>query len=244
VLGTIALLDTTVGPCPAQRTWRDEFVQLNLGPLDRFCCKFAWALELRELRWPYEHADALPVLYTWANDRICETVQARDAAFAASVWAVGEALVAAAVRQRVHLGGVLAHPLVYANLSGRGGLLQTDAAWEVLTKPPPADGQLVLRTRAVVLASDGGSNAAIVWAGQPHAKAGAAGVVCFRPCAADASGLHALIDVGSGRFALPPLSEVRLESVTPAGEWRAPWLSAAEQPPTSCALLTVRVTWA
>ena len=262
-LGMVWLLEDTVGARPASHTWRDEFFgavfdQTNPagtpspGALVRVCCKFPWALELREAQWPLDHADALPLLYTWANARISHAVENRSAGLAASVWAAGDALIAAAGRQHIHMGGASQPPL-YANLSGRGGLMYDgDHVWERLT--PHATAAVTFRTSAIVLAADGESCAAgIVWAGQPRASsAQAAGVVRFLPAAADASGLHALVDVGSGRYALPPLSLVSLLSVEPPGAWNFPWdreqqdqenEKQAEVNPTRCPLYTVRVTW-
>ena len=46
-------------------------------------------------------------------------------------------------------------------------------------------------------------------------------VVCFRSAAADADGLHSLVEVANGGYALQPLSTATVESVQEAGEWEA-----------------------
>ena len=59
-------------------------------------------------------------------------------------------------------------------------------------------------------------------------------VVCFRAAPADAAGLHALVDVGSGRFALPPLSRVTLARVDEPGEWEPPWMMKEKRRSSCC----------
>ena len=62
-------------------------------------------------------------------------------------------------------------------------------------------------------------------------------VVCFRSAAADADGLHSLVQVGGGAYALPPRATVTLESVQEAGEWEVRGLRVQRR------LFVVRVTY-
>ena len=92
----------------------------------------------------------------------------------------------------------------------------------------------------------------VVWAGRPRAAdPSSPGIVCFRQSPPDAGGIHALVDVGSARHALPPLAIVTLERIDEPGEWAAPWYSDSDEDflpvpatPTRCRLFTVRVAWA
>ena len=236
-LGMVWLLDEMVGPSPKDRTWQDEFEKAYPGMLMRVTCKFPWSMELREAGWPKEHADVLPMVYTWPNSK-ATFPQAKG--FAACIWAVREALVAAASRQALNAVGPTP-PLLYANLHGRGGLQTMDANWEALERPFLYLGtSRTFRTLSIALAGDG--PAGIYWSGLPSTAASCSGVVCFRQGPADSSGLHALVDVGSGRFAVPPLTTVRLLRIDAPGSWRLPWMGS-EAEPMACPLYTVAVTW-
>ena len=97
-----------------------------------------------------------------------------------------------------------------------------------------------IRTSAIALATDGTTSAAVVWRGQPNHSDR---VVRFVPAAADESGLHALVSVGSGLYALPPGSRVRLESVDPPRHWKLPWEDDELTKYNRGHLYTVTVTW-
>ena len=58
----LAAIDEALGVIP--------LISDGLNALERFCCKFAWALELREARWPHDHADALPMLDAIDSSRL------------------------------------------------------------------------------------------------------------------------------------------------------------------------------
>lgn len=238
-LGAVWMLERCVGR-PEKVCWRDEFRRDRPGLLERLSCKFPWAMELQEERWPAEHAVAVAALYTGFNDEISCGVIDRNRGFAASLWTVGEALAQAATRARLHLPAAL-HPPVYANLSGRGGLLESDIRWSRLM--PHASG-VSFRTSAISLAADGSVGAMLVWAGTPKSggSSSARGVVAFAASRADTSGLHALVAVGAGRYALPPLSGVRLAKVDAPGTWRLPW-AADDTPMMSVPRYTVHVSW-
>ena len=267
-------------PPPSDPDWRDqEFKALNIGPFEKYVCKFAWALELRENGWPREQAEAMAILYTFANGALSRGVREGSRAFAASTYAIRDALGAAALRQGLYRGGHQQgmHEPLYANLRGRGGLATEDPRWEewllsvcgcrAAGSSSSSGGSSegsgggsgggeggggAFLTSAIALAAGELTRAGIVWAGQPHAARAAAGVVCFRAAPADATGLHALVDVGSGRYALPPLSRVSLVRVDEPGEWEIGWLPSAwearggdrgDATRTGCRLYTVCVTW-
>ena len=243
------------------------------GAIERYSSKFAWAIELRELAWPREHALAFTLLCTWGNALISRGVRERSPAYAASTWVVCNALAEQAARQRF-----TRPPPVYANLAGRGGLLADDPAWEALlrvggegsaaggsaaagsaTAGSAAGGSaaggspLLLSTSAIVLAASELAWRGVVWAGRPTASQEGAGVVCFRQ-QSPAFGAHrALVDVGSGRYALPPLARVRLEAVDEPGMWELPGeggpraaaggASCSAQAAARCRRFTVSVNW-
>lgn len=241
-LGMVWLLEKSVGWPAAKREWQDEFDASFPGMITRLSCKFPWARELCEEGWTTEHAMALALSYTWPNG----TCAFCSPAFAASVWITGEALVAAAARQQINSGTMLA-PL-YAKLDGRSGLTtKDDKSWHTLATERVV-GERV-RTRSIAIATDGSTRQSIYWAGMPQGQERDAGVVRILPARADASGLHTLVHVGSGLFALPPLASARLLSVDAPGTWRLPWMSASsssgEVSPatTACPLYSVEVTW-
>ena len=188
MLGSITWLEERVGQRRHDRDWRDEFLLLKMGPVENKLVGFAWPLELRELGWPPEHAEALAVLATWVdklfNFRIHE--------FAASAWMVREALVHAAKRQPIHMSN--AHPHLYAMLGrdgappflkpDRGSDSRSDSqqqfpevdvcCWNKLTRLVKGRYALskltsdqratnFLRTDAITLATDGSTNAG--WCG-------------------------------------------------------------------------------
>ena len=62
-------------------------------------------------------------------------------------------------------------------------------------------------------------------------------IVCIRSAAADADGLHSLVQTGGGTYELPPLATVTLESVQEAGEWEVRGLRVQRR------LFTVRVAF-
>ena len=262
MLGSITWLEERVGQRRHDRDWRDEFLLLKMGPVENKLVGFAWPLELRELGWPPEHAEALAVLATWVdklfNFRIHE--------FAASAWMVREALVHAAKRQPIHMSN--AHPHLYAMLGrdgappflkpDRGSDSRSDSqqqfpevdvcCWNKLTRLVKGRYALskltsdqratnFLRTDAITLATDGSTNAGLVWRGQPGHQV--RHVVRFIPKAADEKGLHALVYVGSGLYALPPLSCVRLESTDAPFTWKLPWSDEVSHG----TLYTVSVSW-
>lgn len=248
-LGALEVLAAAIGRKPMDLDWRDEYARASKIPrqtLDRFGCKLAWSLELRELHWPWEHAESFALLHTWANRAMAASVHARDATHAACTWATCEALVAAAGRQNLHVATRLpAHPPAYANIAGRGGLAYNDPmAWDWLRSATDADIGRQFTTHGVALASTvGGASSGVVGAELPNAMK-ADGLVCFHAAAADASGLHAMVDVGSGRYALPPLSRITLLAIKPAGTWTPLW-EADGRPclKTPGPLFTVSVEW-
>lgn len=121
-LALLETLQTTVGLPPVERGWRDELSTVrDADAALRSSCKFPWALELREEGWTTEHAHSLALLYTWANRDIARSVRERSTDFAASTWAVCEALLTAGARQQQ-----TGPPTSYANLFGRGGLATDD----------------------------------------------------------------------------------------------------------------------
>lgn len=207
------------------------------GAIERYSCKFAWALELRELAWPRDHADALALLGTFATADVARSVRARSSAHAASTWVLCDALTQAAARQMR-----LARTLTYACLTGRGGLATDDPVWAALLAEDPACG-VTFSTSTVALAASSELQAAVVLRSAPSARTLAAahlvGVVCFEPRPPLHGGFRALVDVGSGRTALPPFAHVRLVAVDEPGEWRLSEMDA----PAPCRRYTVHVDW-
>lgn len=206
------------------------------GAIERNVCKFAWALELRELAWPREHAQALALLYTWGNQAISRSVRQRSPLLTASTWIVCEALAQAYARQ---MGASRPH-LVYANLHGRGGLIADDPRWKALLAPHVARGTS-FSTSAIAMTASEMTRRGVVWSGQPTAAAGA-GVACFKPRLAAFGSRRSLVDVGSGRFALPPFACVTVHAVEEAGEWRL-GKDEGEGSRTLCRRYTVFVDW-
>ena len=279
VLGAVTALESAVGPRPSDLDWRAEF---SLAERNRFACKFAWSLELREMKWPQEEADVVSIVYTWGNRSLSAAARDGSRTFAASTWAVGEALLRAALRSPRCNSRLAAHPPLYAKLRGRGGLAHGDETWECLlggggggggdapaapAAPAALPGQ-TFATRGIALATaEHARTSAVVWAGQPTASPFEGGVVRFLPARPDTAGIHALVDVGSGRYALPPLSLVTLVRVDEPGEWRleedagecsssssstsgdssgssgSGSSSSPDRPKTRCRLYTVRVAW-
>lgn len=205
------VLHSTVGPQP-DHNWRTEWAGKNL---ERLGCKFAWALELREEGWTREHAEAFAILYTWCNRDLSCAIQTSASRFAASTWLLSEAMLAAACRCRDTA------PVVYAKLRGRGGLAADDSAWEPLAAATPIT-RLTLQTTSIALAVHELAAAGVVWAGTPSTASESEGIVRFVSRKTARGALRSLVPVGSGRFALPPLSCVTLERVDPPGGWQWP----------------------
>ena len=207
MLGSITWLEERVGQRRHDRDWRDEFLLLKMGPVENKLVGFAWPLELRELGWPPEHAEALAVLATWVdklfNHRIHE--------FAASAWMVREALMHAAAAAHPHEQRAPS-PLRHARSRWRPPFLKPDrgsdsrsdsqqqfpevdvCCWNKLTRLVKGRYALskltsdqratnFLRTDAITLATDGNTNAGLVWRGQPGHQV--RHVVHFIPKAAD-----------------------------------------------------------
>jgi hypothetical protein len=258
-LGWCEIIEDRVGVRP-ERGWRTDWEQASRragttdvhtntlsqpGAIARKLCKFAWALELLELAWPREHAEALPLLHTWANGAIARGVRERSSTYAASTWVLCDALAQQATRQRFQ------RPVgpVYAKLAGRGGLSTDDPAWNVLlptacTTGTAADAAVPIskpvwfRTNAVALAAS--ARQGVVWSGQPTGHAAGPGIVQFRQRAMAGGAIRSLVEVGSDRYALPPLACITLESVDEPGEWK---LSEEDRGPTLCRRYTVVVDW-
>ena len=249
-LGWCEIIEDRVGVRP-ERGWRTDWEQASRragttdvhtntlsqpGAIARYSCKFAWALELRE------HAEALPLLHTWANGAIARGVRERSSTYAASTWVLCDALAQQAARQRFH------RPVgpVYAKLAGRGGLSTDDPAWNVLLPTTAADAAVTtskliwFRTNAVTLAASVVTRQGVVWSGQPTGHTAGPGIVLFRQRAMVSGTIRSLVEVGSDRYALPPLACITLESVDEPGEWK---LSEDDRGPTLCRRYTVVVDW-
>ena len=252
---------------PSHRYWRSEWPRRDL---ERFTCKFAWALEMREnpLRYPREDAECLSILYTCGNGAIACAVRERSHKYPLSVHALSEYLLAANMRMRTSAYSGAPHPPVYANLMGRGGLAHDDSVWECLFELTPRDvgssSSMASRSAATLPSAEGARSSfrtygmclalasneqsdGVVWAGRPAATERSRGIVCFRARPTDALGIHGLVAVGSGRYLLPPLAIVTLERVDEPGEWHFEPFSfprSLDREHQKCPLYTVSVAWA
>ena len=162
-----------------------------------------------------------------------------------------EALTQQAAKQRFNRP-----PAVCAKLAGRGGLSADDPAWEALLRTTCAAeeaaraGPLIgedttsnivsFRTNAVALAATDVTRRGVVWSGQPTADVPGPGIVYFRQRALAGGAHRSLVEVGSDRYALPPLARVTLERVDEPGEWQ---LSDEDRGGTLCRRYTVVVDW-
>jgi len=178
----------------------------------------------------------------------------RPVPFPASVWAVCDALAAAALRQSGP-----APPHLYSPLSlppeawgtGPGCLLEEDAAWGALLRRKAKAG-LTLRTRSFVNAEEasryalGSGEGFLIHNDESETPVHASEVVRFVNRRADARGFHSLIQDAPGEglrsrsgpgYTLPPFATVVLERVDAPGEWR---LYGKEM---RCRLFTCSVTY-
>tara|TARA_B110001452_G_scaffold248886_1_gene235990 strand:- start:579 stop:1298 length:720 start_codon:yes stop_codon:yes gene_type:complete len=220
-------LHEAVGARPA-RSWREEWLSVQAENLrlegsavqqttprtvDRLLQKFAWVTELRlGLLWPREQAEAFALLSTWGAAALAHALEMRDGRFAASSHMVHDALVRAARSQ------LLSAPPTYAWLTGRGGLLTNDAAWRFAVGAAVAAPQLrCFETRAVALSSYSAEQMLRSrCAASEDANLGLVRFSSAPPCGA---GLRSLVDVGSGRYAVPPLATVIVEKVEEPWQW-------------------------
>lgn len=155
--------------------------------------------------WPLEHAVALWLLQSRIR-ALARALRERDACYAHSLYTLTTALVAAAARQREPA------PRLYANLTGKFGLVLNDDSWQRL-EVPDRYGFRGLSTAALVKAACGPSSF-----GRAEREGGLSGfavrvtrtrpetmvmyevqdsaVVCFESAPPSADSLHSAIMVG------------------------------------------------
>ena len=95
-------------------------------------------------------------------------------------------------------------------------------------------------THAVALAASDLTARGVVWSGQPSARVASEGVVCFRSRPAMGGAHRSMVHVGSGRYAVPPLTHVTVERIAEPGDWQ---LGEEDTGPTMCRCYTVLVAW-
>ena len=234
-----------VGPKPAGRTWKDEWVAMWLerdkmnddsDPASLYEAGGDCSVEvvLRDLAadieatvalgWPRQHAEAYLLIGGCVGAPLAAAVAERSPRYAAATHAVCAALAAAGARQAEPA------PLCYTNLTGLFGLATSDPAWKALLRDDAAPGTSFVTNGCTSpwddarnFPEDGGDFHDLVDYGERGLKHRPidSEVVAFRSAPADGDLLRSLIQETDTEYALPPLATVTLEQVQEAGEWRA-----------------------
>lgn len=223
------------GPTPHEIALGEHSIEVMLRALS---LPISW---LKEAGWTAAHAEPATLLGFCGRAALGRALCERRSAYASCMHLLHDVFTA-----RARALDMIA-PQAYRNLSGNGGLVTDDPAWNVLcdldldSLERDVDGYLVgdssmkIVTSALVLAdtsplnfaSDAGYSV-LTWA--PDATGGGAtmeyvlqesDVVCFRSEATDGRGYHSLLHTGGSGFTMPPMASVVIERVQRSGEWVA-----------------------
>ena len=235
-------IERAVGPKPAERTWRDEWVDAwmerkqlagenakranyepgGISSIDKFIGQDTKQIEWKvNAGWPREQAEAYTEISMSIKVSLAAAVRERSDRYAASTHEVCEALEGAARRQTE------VAPLMYGNLVGLFGYASEDPAWEALRQPGAMPG-LGLVTNGIVkgmapsantFPDDKGYCICENIGGKQTFVLQDSDIVCIRSAPKDAAGYHSLVQVGTTAYSMPPLSTVTLEKVQEPGEW-------------------------
>ena len=175
--------------------------------------------------WPRERAELLRLLMLGRN-AFAKALSERDGRYAASTYALSEALFAQRGAQRHRPAGRFYYRHVEdptrAITTHAHSLAEDDAAWRSL-ETPDATGFRGLTCRSA-LSVDGGADAFVIDGfcdvkGSPAAESD---VVCFESAPDDALGAHAPVPTGEHIAVFPPNTLFRLKRVDEPGSWEAP----------------------
>ena len=274
--GHLRSLPELIGP-PPSRTWDDEWVKLKAesyrlsgqgeetveedeayvrehDSIAKYVEQEGVKMDIEYLiqqNWPAERARTYALLFTCA-DALGRALRERDPCYAASTYALGEALFAqrqgassseeeqkAAMEQKHHItprhhDGRPRPPLpqpMYAHLNGLFSLAERDPAWEQL-EIPDGTGFRGLTSSALVHASCDPMNFSeegfCVNSSDPNDPTKFiltpqhSDVVCFVSNYDDEHGAHSAIVTSDSSGDFPPNTLFRLKCVYEPGEWEAP----------------------
>lgn len=188
---------------------------------------------VNERGWERRHAETYTLLYPMRAP-LSRALAARRGTYAASTYAISEALWASASC------GAGQHVALYKHLHGPYGLIESDAAWANLLVPDRT-GFRGLTSSALVVAtcdprcftSAGFRNGTTDDDGAAQYVLMDSDVVCIEARRPDSTASHAPVMIREEAGALPPNTLFRLKRVVPAGQWSVRGVQIDSQPPHS-----------
>ena len=239
--GYLLSLGELVGP-PPDRTWRDEWVALNVEAFrlsgrhqyanaahvsknetpERWIGNFVSTIDGQVNRgWPREQAEVYCLLGSSSN-AITAALLERSDRYAACTYALNEAL------WRMHDRVDPAQPL-YWHRTGEHSLTEDDPVWERLEEPDETGycgvtcSSLVLAARTAQAFSERGLATRVADGVSVKMVTMESDVVCFESHPTDSFGAHtAVLTTSKGNGAFPPNTQFQLKEIKGPGEWEAP----------------------